>query len=891
MFKPRGKRATGSSAIGQPDADVGETPREPPRPRPLLGPALALILGIWLSDLAGPVSGITRALVPVAPLVALGVLAVLWRRRGSGRVLLIGAAGVALTVGFARHQSVIHRPAHHLAHALGTEPVLTRLAGRIIKPPTTRPSVKYNAFLPFDPPAKTSFVLAADELRTTDPPTPITGHVRVAVEATGLDLRVGQRVQLTGKLYRPSGPRNPGARDWARWYQHQGIDAGLAVENAAHVKVLSDNATRWQRLTGWVRGKAQSLLFEPYADLDADESVRLLDVMVLGQRSTADPRLNEAFRNAGGMHFLAVSGFHVGVLAGAVWWLFRRGLGRSRNAAALALVSVAILYAIVAEPNAPVLRAVVVVTIAGLAMMGRRPICIVNSLALAALVILMHCPQQLFRASFQFSFVLTVGLVVAVPSAHRMLFARRTKDESRPEAHTGMQLFFRKIPSVLLRKVTRGVVDLALLCTVAWAITVPLKLHSFGYLAPWGWLGTFLLSPLIMFTILLSFSTLVANALVPPVGALLGMGLRWTTEGLLHVVELLADLPGMMVPCQRPPGWLTCLTYVGLWIVVTRWHTGSGSTRRGKHSQRPVIRASTLIKSTLLALLALAWTLWLVLPADNRGPDFAVHVLAVGTGTAALLTAPGGHTAMYDVGTITNSDAGQTAAEALQALGRRDVEAVLISHANFDHYSGLPTLMERCHVASWLTNLYFIDRGAREGPVDDLLALLPPETPAPQTLRAGDRLALGAAFLDVLWPPDGLANDLATNDRSLVIKFSAAGRTVLLPGDVGSDALHALLEDHHASRISLHADVLVAPHHGSVRKDVTAAFYAAVAPSCVIVSSHTPRPRLRALVRDVLGPDCPVLLTGDVGAVTVRISPDGDLTIDTPYASDETPAP
>ena len=124
-----------------------------------------------------------------------------------------------------------------------------------------------------------------------------------------------------------------------------------------------------------LRSRAQSLLFEPYADLEADESCRLLDVMVLGQRTTADRAAQRGLSPPGGLHFLAVSGFNVAVLAGAAWLVVRRVLRRGRRAAALTTLMLTLLFALVAEPNAPILRATICVVVAALAEMTERPFC------------------------------------------------------------------------------------------------------------------------------------------------------------------------------------------------------------------------------------------------------------------------------------------------------------------------------------------------------------------------------------------------------------------------------------------------------------------------------------------------------------------------------------
>ena len=100
-------------------------------------------------------------------------------------------------------------------------------------------------------------------------------------------------------------------------------------------------------------------------------------------------------------------------------------------------------------------------------------------------------------------------------------------------------------------------------------------------------------------------------------------------------------------------------------------------------------------------------------------------------------------------------------------------------------------------------------------------------------------------------------------------------------GDIERNAIRALLSAHDDGRIDLRCDVLIAPHHGSVIAGDTAAFYAAVSPTVIVVSTAKERPRLAPLVRETLGNSCRLISTRDVGAVTVRITPAGELLVDT----------
>ena len=879
----------GSTLGAQRDA-VAALLRRPPRPAPLLWPAIALMAGIWLSDEVGAVAGASRGVLLAAPVVAFALILVVRRYARGALGLNVLVVGMALAVGFLRHQVAIDKPPNHVASALGAEPVLTRVAGRIVTAPIVRPPLLLNPFLPFNPPPRTQFVLALDELRVTVPPTPVVGNVRVNVEAADLNLQLGQRVQVTGKLYLPVRPQNPGEFDWSRWYQQQGIDVGLSVEGAEHVTVLPEPPVWSYRLVTRVRSVARSLLFEPYADWEGDPSGRLLDTMVLGQRSAVDQKINEAFLRAGGMHFLAVSGFNVTLLAGATWWFVRRFLRQGSVVAAVSAVVAILLFSLVAEPNAPILRATVAGVLVALAAVTRRPMCVANWLALAAGFVLLCNPLELFRAGFQLSFFLVAGLYVFAPDM-RYAFLRPDRIPApAPEPSTFTRL--------VCQKLRRASLVLALVSMYAWLISCPLVMWHFQRVAPWGWLGALLATPLVTAITLLSFVAMLAHAVVPPLGALVGAALHHLTDLLLWLVDLFNYMPHAVLECQRPPLGFVAASYAALALV----YVALGRSARDFEDVRvlpallPLERAARTRRGRLLlgvagGLAALGTLSWIVWPTHGAAADFCVHVLAVGNGNAALLTTPDGHAAVIDVGTDTNSDAGQVAVDALRTAGLRRVEAALLSHANFDHYSGLPTLWQRLPVDRWMTNAYFERQASDTRAPCKLLDQLPPGAPPPEIVRAGDRLHVGDAELEVLWPPDDLDARWKANNTALVVRVTVAGRSILLTGDIEREAMNALLESARAGRIMLHADVLVTPHHGQVIQRVTEAFYAAVSPSVVVVSTRTPRPKVALAVANALGPGVRVIATRDAGAVALRITSDGRLTVETPCAARERTAP
>jgi ComEC/Rec2-related protein len=524
---------------------------------------------------------------------------------------------------------------------------------------------------------------------------------------------------------------------------------------------------------------------------------------------------------------------------------------------------VIVLFALVTEPNAPVLRAAVVGVIATLGALLHRPLCLINALALAAGFVLLLNPLELFRAGFQFSFVQVLAFVTVLPVVWQRIFRRQPDGTPRREAQTTVQLVLRAAERVLLGALLASL--------VAWVVSLPLQLVHFGYITPWGWLGSLLLALPVTLATVLSLLTLTANALVPPLGLLLGVLLRWSVDAVLGLVTLFPKLPGTLVPWRPAPAWLALGTYLAmLWLVWPRRAQQVGVVQR---------------RAVPLCVVVVTWVLWVGWTALSHSREVTLYVLAVGNGSAVVLKTPEGAAAVIDAGTDTNTDVGEVVAQALQALGGGRVELVTVSHANFDHYSGLPTLMTRVPVAHWATNPAFAGQVATDSPLGRLRRELPPETPAPDTLRAGDRRRIGDVTVEVLWSPDETGLKLRDNDTSLVQRLTIVGRRILLTGDIEKTALQELVRRHAAGELDLRADVLVAPHHGSVVPKATADFYTAVSPAVVLVSTRTPRPKLERLVAERLGTGCRVLLTRDVGAVCVRVTPAGELRIETPLAA------
>jgi competence protein ComEC len=260
----------------------------------------------------------------------------------------------------------------------------------------------------------------------------------------------------------------------------------------------------------------------------------------------------------------------------------------------------------------------------------------------------------------------------------------------------------------------------------------------------------------------------------------------------------------------------------------------------------------------LLFVVCLAWA---VAPRP-AGDALVLHVLSVGNGTATLIELPNGRNLMYDVGCWPAYDVEKWAVGPVLARDRcRQVDAVLLSHGDLDHYLGLPALLDRRTVNAVFTTPDFDREAESSVPARRLVADMKHRPGLWRRISRGDRLSgTGAADVEVLWPPVGI-RPAENNDASMVVRVTYAGRRILLCGDVQDYALEQLI-----ATTDLQADVLLLPHHGSVVPS-TAAFVRAVDPQFCIRSSA--RPITDTLARVVEGRR--FLTTADNGAIEIHV--------------------
>lgn len=846
-------------------------------PRPLLPLALCFAAGIAVSEQTGAVlqAGLTAAVSGVLVAAATAALFCVTRRQlqqlAGGRLLRLASTllcAAALCAGVARHQLVARLPPEHIAHALERDRILVRVAGVVLSAPQSEPAERHNPFVRMAAEPRTRFILRLAELRSGAAVQPLAGDIRVNVTAVDLPVQLGDFVELTGWLAPIRGRQNLGETDWRTLLRYQGIHATLTVPEPQFVRVEQAPHTALERIRTLLRTRIAGALLGPAAHADWDEAARAVEAMVLGQRSAVSRSVDEAFLRTGTVHILSVSGSHIGVIAGAVWLLMRWLLRRGRSATALLTIIAIWTYYLLAEPSGPIFRAALMGTFACGAVLLGRPVTSVNWLAASALALLIAQPLELFRAGFQFSFLQVLALFMVVPPLYTRLVRGDWDEEQRRDADSPQRL--------ALRWAGRATAGLLVASLVAWLAAAPLTLWHFGFVTPWGALQSLLLTPLFALVIAAGFAAALASALVPSLGPAAGAIVTAGMGLLLKTVRALANWRHSYLELAYPPTWLVAASYALLILVFLLWleqHQRTLAARteaRRRRTEPPRARFGTARGAAMAGSALLLGLLWLgraplhAPPADT----YDLHVLSVGSGSAAFLAAPDGAAVIFDCGTLHDFDAGQTLRRVMRETGAGPA-VLTISHDNYDHYSGAPTLLTGGEAAEVLVSPFFLDKASYSKPLQRLVEACGGRGRF-RTILADEVLSVGRAQCDLLWPPADLPTGWSENDQSLVFRVSVHRQRILIPGDIEDQAMAALLSAARAGDVDLQAEVLIAPHHGSMVRR-TGEFLQAVNPRVLIVSTGREREQYSALVREVLGAEVQILSTREVGGVRVFI--------------------
>jgi competence protein ComEC len=582
------------------------------------------------------------------------------------------------------------------------------------------------------------------------------------------EIRAGQRWRFTGRLKRPRGLANPHGFDFEAWALERGIRATGYVRSRDGVALLDERVDGWPQSLHRAR---QVIRVRMERALEGDRMAGVLVALAIGDQDSIGAEDWQVFWRTGVGHLMSISGVHItmlaalAALAARAFWVRVPGLALrlpARKAAAVAGIAAALAYSLLTGYAVPAQRTFFMLATVGACVLLDRHGAPSRVLALAAVVVCVIDPWAVLAPGFWLSF----GAVAAIFHA----LSLRTGAPSKLRAAVGEQV---AVTVLMLPMLLALFQELSVVSPLANAFAIPLV--------------SLVVVPLTLAGAFLGLDTLlhVAHAVM---------------LALMSALERLAAWEGATLQAHEPAAWTVAAALVGAaWLLAPR--------------------------GVPLRPLALLWIAPLFAVAPPRPPPGAawVDVLEVGNGLA-IVVRTATRTLVFDTGPRWSDESdsgGRIVVPFLRGEGVRDLDVLVVSHADDDHSGGARS------IARWKAPRLFVSSLRPDHALQSLATTR-------RACASGDSWRWDGVEFRLLHPAASIYAEAARrkeNDRSCVLRVSTAAASALLTGDVEARSEGEM----RARGEALRADVLVIPHHGS-KTSSTPAFIDAVAPGIGVLS-------------------------------------------------------
>ncbi len=693
----------------------------------------------------------------------------------------------------------------------------------------------------------------------------VAGKVRLTVrwpvgtttETAAQTFHCGDQIRADARLLPPAVYHDPGVWSRAAYLLDQEITstASVSIDRVALARQIGGAGLQLRcRLGGMQHAMSARLMDLPAAMRRwpaplriTQEDAVMLAAMVAGDRTFLTHSLRLGFERTGSFHMLVVSGFHLAIVAGFIFWMARR-LRLPRVPATLVTIAASFAYALFTGFATPVQRSLWMVTLYLVGRLYYRERSALNTIGFASLCLLAVSPRTLFDSGLQMTLLAVVSIAgVAAPllegTVHPYLKATRDLRLAAIDVklvprvaqfRTLMRMAAERIQAIankrvawsafpwVVRFVLRVIELVTVSCVVELAMTLPMAIY-FHRITIFALPVNLFILPLLVVLMPVALLTLVALVIWPSVATLPAAAVAVVLHAGVLLVRLFGSLEYGDFRIASPLLWQSAAFYAMLGAAILMAHM---SLRRDGRALRWLSWACLLLGGVAA-----------VAPRaiDHPRNALVAEAIDVGQGDSMLLITPDGKTLLVDAGgfgggprqAAQDYDFGEEViSPVLWDLGIRHLDAVALSHAHSDHMGGLPTVLR-----NFTPDELWVGNNPPGGAYDALINEAAAMHVRVRTLGADDAFALGNAYVNVLAPTRDYkpGADPANND-SLVLHVAYGGTSVMLEGDAGAEVERAMLGEQ-----GLESTLLKVGHHGSTTS-TTPDFLARVAPHCAVIS-------------------------------------------------------
>ncbi len=598
----------------------------------------------------------------------------------------------------------------------------------------------------------------------------IEGNIRITVPISqefpsSPDLFVGDKIRASARLLLYEGFRNFKTFSTQRYLQSQNIHGRAFSKSPLLIGRLEPGGKFSPlRLISIIHRKLQQKIEKYFSSTQANSlspQGAILEALLLGDRARMSPSDTQSLQKSGIFHIIAISGAHIAIIAFFLFSIFKLLRIPTRLSYLLVIVSI-VFYSFLVEGRASVVRAAIMSLAFLLGKLIWRNVNLINTISIAAFILLLHNPFNIFDSGFLLTFAATLSIILIFPKIIKFL------------------------PKLPLRTSEMLVISVAAQLGV-----MPIMASTFNRVTFSSVILNFAAVPLTALIMAGGFVFFPLSLINPFLAQLLAKGIKILINLLTGSSHLFNRLPLFSYRIPTPH----LFTIIGYFIFLC------------------LLLLPSKFKRQKLAFFLCFFAFFVLLvsyPFPSHSKNLRLTLIDVGQGESILIEFPGHKKMLVDGGGLPEGsfDIGENVVSPfLWKKGIKKINYLVLTHAHPDHFKGLNAVVRNFRIGEfWEAFSPSEDEAYKE-----FKESLPASILCKRTFR-GASLQEGGVRIDVLYPEkaDPVVHS-ADNEQSLVLRLEYAETSFLLTGDIGAQSETKIFE----LNGKLKSQVLKSPHHGS----------------------------------------------------------------------------
>lgn len=576
-------------------------------------------------------------------------------------------------------------------------------------------------------------------------------------------IKIGDTLELKGRLRAPTTATNPSQFDYARYLQNKNTFSLLYVnENWQIISSANDFNGKLIRKLNDTRNK----ILDIHRQNIQSPMIEILGGMIFGDDAVnPDDETKDAFIKSGIFHILAASGMNVTLIFG-IWFFFARKLRFNYKFSIFAGIVLILVYTCMTGFGAPIIRAFLMLTLILIGKLLDKKTSTMSLLFIVGFLMLIYNPLMIFDIGFQLSFLVTFALILTAP-----LITFEGK-----------------------HKIINCTLGACLIPVVAQFYAAPLQMYYFNTFSLYSIFANIAIIPVLSLVSFIGFISSIL-ALIPiwanKICFVADFILNPFLIYIIKVADFFASLPYAVIDMPKP-SIIQLLLYFAIIILLT-----------------------LKTKKRIIAILAVIFALTFL---PNIRNNSEIIFFSVGNADAALIKSPQNKYYIIDTGKLPYKNGASQAdyiiIKYLKDKGIKDIEGLILSHFDADHAGGTLDLFEKLNIK----NIYLSDTFEDTYLSSQINKFIKENNLKYTIINENTQIAKENDFdLKVIKPTDKTLK--SENDKSIIALLQSTNHKILFMGDGSTNTYKALPEEYKTN-----VSIIKSGHHGAentVNKEIT----------------------------------------------------------------------